>query len=81
MTWADEENAPVYSLLADARLQRLLNLGQEIDAFRSKMSVATSYIGRTGSTGDTAFFLYKCKECGNAWLIRRFSMQIGSPVQ
>jgi len=30
---------------------------------------------------ETGFSLYKCKGCGNAWRIRRFSMRIGSPAQ
>ncbi len=53
MTPADEESARVRSLLADARLQRLLTFGQEINALRSKISVATSYIRSTGAAGNT----------------------------
>ena len=52
MTLADEESARVRSLLADARLQRLLTFGQEINALRSKISIATNYIRNAGATGD-----------------------------
>jgi DNA-directed RNA polymerase subunit M/transcription elongation factor TFIIS len=48
---ADEEDASVRSVLADARLQRLLTIGQEINALRSKIRVATKYIGSKGATG------------------------------
>ena len=51
LTLTDEEDAPVPSVLADARLQRLLTIGQEINALRSKISVATKYIGGTSVTG------------------------------
>ena len=53
MTLTDEESARVRSLLADARLQRLLTFGQEINALRSKISIATNYIRNAGATGDT----------------------------
>ena len=52
LTLAGEENASVHSVLDDVRLQRLLTIGQEINALRSRISVATRYIRSTGTTGD-----------------------------
>jgi DNA-directed RNA polymerase subunit M/transcription elongation factor TFIIS len=37
--------------MADSRLQRLLAFGKEINALRSKISVATQYIRTAGTTG------------------------------
>lgn len=53
MTLANEENAPVHSVLADDRLQRLLTIGQEINALRSKISVATKYVRSAGATAGS----------------------------
>lgn len=52
LTLADEEDAPIHSALADARLQRLLTISEEINALRSKISVATKYVGSEGLAGD-----------------------------
>jgi len=52
LSLADEENAAIPSALADARLQRLLTIGQQINALRSKISLATKYIGTAGTAGD-----------------------------
>lgn len=53
LTLADEENAQVHSVLADARLQRLLTISEEINALRSKINIATKYIGSASTTGET----------------------------
>jgi len=53
LTLAGEENALVHSALADARLQRLLTISEEINALRSKISVATKYIGSADVAGDS----------------------------
>ena len=52
MTPADGKSLRVRSLLADARLQRLLTFGQEINALKSKISIATNYIRNADATGD-----------------------------
>ncbi len=53
MTQAEEESAPIHLLLANDRLQRLLTFGQEINALRSKISIATDYIRSASTTDDT----------------------------
>ena len=45
-------NGQVSEALGDVDLQRLLTIGQEINALRSRISVATKYIGTAGFTGD-----------------------------
>ena len=52
MTLAHEDNDPVRSVMADSRLQRLLAFGKEINALRSKISIATQYIRSADTTGD-----------------------------
>ena len=51
MTVPDEENDPVRTVMADPRLQRLLAFGKEINALRSKISIATQYIRSAGTAG------------------------------
>jgi len=38
--------------MANERLQRLFTIGAEINTLRSKITVATKYVGNTGTTGD-----------------------------
>jgi DNA-directed RNA polymerase subunit M/transcription elongation factor TFIIS len=52
LSLADEENDSVHSVTVDPRLQRLLAFGKEINALRSKISVATQYIRSTATAGD-----------------------------
>lgn len=52
MTGADEGSTPVRTALSDARLQRLLTIGQEINALRSRIGIATRYIGSLDSSDD-----------------------------
>jgi len=49
----DEANRHVHSTLDDADLQRLLTIGQEINTLRSKIGIATNYIGSPDARGDT----------------------------